>query len=82
LLLKACPNADVLLVCINGKFGNLNIEQAIELTLAVDPKIVIPNHYDLMELNSENPESFRHFYGEKAAPAQCVILSPMEKFEW
>jgi len=82
LLLKACPYADVLLVCINGKFGNLNIEQAIELTLAVNPKIVIPNHYDVMELNSENPESFSYFYAEREAPALCVILEPMEQLEW
>ena len=82
LLLKACPKADVLLTCINGKFGNLNIAQAIELTRAVNPEYVIPNHYDIMALNSENPESFRFFYEMTKQPAKCVILGIMEQFMW
>jgi len=82
LLLKACPNADVLLTCINGKFGNLNIAQAIELTRAVNPKYVIPNHYDIMALNSENPESFRYFYEQTKQQAKCIILEIMEQFMW
>jgi len=82
LLLKAAPNADVLLTCINGKFGNLNIAEAIELTQAVNPKYVIPNHYDIMALNSENPESFRYFYKSTKSNAQCVILEIMEQFVW
>jgi L-ascorbate 6-phosphate lactonase len=80
LLLKAAPYADVLLPCINGKWGNLHINDAIELTLAVKPKYVIPNHYDVMALNSENPESFRVFLGMREASAECVILKPMEGF--
>jgi len=81
LLLEAAPkNIDVLLTCINGKFGNLNIAQAIELTLAASPKYVIPNHYDVMALNAENPESFRYFYGN--GDAECVILQPLQEFVW
>lgn len=82
LLLKACPHTDVLLPCINGKWGNLHISDAIELTLAVKPKYVIPNHYDVMALNSENPESFRFFLNERKTDAECVILQPLEIFEW
>jgi len=78
LLLKAAPRADVLLTCINGKWGNLHIDEAIELTLAVKPKFVIPNHYDVMPLNAENPESFRYFLYKQETTAQCVILKTME----
>lgn len=81
LLLKAAPeHADVLLTCINGKWGNLHIDEAIELTLAVKPKYVIPNHYDVMPLNSENPESFRYFLYKQETTAECVILKPLEGF--
>jgi L-ascorbate 6-phosphate lactonase len=80
LLLKAAPYADVLLTCINGKWGNLHIDEAIELTLAVRPKYVIPNHYDVMPLNSENPESFRYFLYKEKTTAECVILNVMEGF--
>jgi len=82
LLLKACPKVDVLLTCINGKFGNLNIAQAVELTRAVNPLYVIPNHYDVMELNAEQPESFRYFCKEGNIAAECHILKTLEQFTW
>ena len=82
LLLKAAPNADVLLTCINGKFGNLNIEEAIKLTKAVNPLFVIPNHYDVMALNAENPESFRYFCDAEGLKSKCVVLKPLEEFQW
>jgi L-ascorbate 6-phosphate lactonase len=78
LLLKAAPHAEVLLVPINGKWGNLNIEQAALLVEAVKPRTVIPNHYDVMALNSENPEAFRH----RCKGADCVILPVMQPFIW
>lgn len=80
LLLKACPKADVLLTCINGKFGNLNIAEAVELTKAVKPRYVIPNHYDVMALNSENPESFKYFC--QVEGSECKILTLLERFTW
>ena len=83
LLLEACPtNADVLLTCINGKFGNLGIEQAVKLANAVNPKYAIPNHYDVMALNSENPASFRYFLEASNTDAECVILEVLEQFTW
>jgi len=81
LLLAACPkNIDVLLTCINGKFGNLNLAEAVRLTQAVNPKYVIPNHYDVMALNAENPESFRYFCNDKKVSAEVVVLPVLEKF--
>ena len=83
LLLDASPKGiDVLLTCINGKYGNLNVAQAVELTESVSPKYVIPNHYDVMALNSENPESFRYFCSNSKAKAEIVVLKTMEEFTW
>ncbi len=46
LLLEAAPRGvDVLIAPINGKWGNLNIEQAIALAKAVQPRYVLPCHY-------------------------------------
>ena len=81
LLLQTAPNVDVFLPCINGKYGNLDIAGAIKLTKAVNPKYVIPNHYDVMALNSENPESFKYFC-ENETDVKVVILKPLELFEW
>ena len=83
LLLEAAPKGiDMLLTCINGKYGNLNIAQAVELTKAVNPKYVIPNHYDVMALNAENPESFRYFCNSGNVQAEVVVLETMETFTW
>ena len=82
LLLQAAPKADVLLTCINGKFGNLTIEQAVQLAKICDPNYVIPHHFDMMELNSENPEAFRYFCQENGLGERCHILAAMDRFEW
>lgn len=82
LLTQACPKAEVLLCCINGKDGNLTIDEAIRLTRAVGPRYVIPNHYDMMALNAEDPRAFQYFHEAENAPGQCTILSIMETFEW
>lgn len=82
LLLDACPHADVLLVCINGKYGNLAITEAVALTKAVNPLFVIPNHYDIMALNSENPEAFRYFCSDAGIGDKCRILGVPERFTW
>jgi len=82
LLLRAAPHPEVLLVPINGKWGNLDVDQAIALTAAVNPRYVLPNHYDLMALNSENPETFRYFWNARGQPAKCVVVEIMEPFVW
>lgn len=82
LLLDACPRADVLLVCINGKYGNLTIDEAVRLAKAVKPRVVVPNHYDVMRLNSEDPEAFRYCCGEEGIGDLCRILAPLEPLIW
>ncbi len=83
LLLEAAPRAvEVLLVPINGKWGNLNVEQAVALTAAVGPRFVLPNHYDLMALNAENPETFRWFCQQRQLTSRCVIPTVMQPFLW
>ena len=71
---------EVLLLPINGKWGNLNVEQGVNVTAAVSPRFVLPNHYDLMALNSENPETFRWFCRQGQLEAQCVIPTIMQPF--
>jgi L-ascorbate 6-phosphate lactonase len=83
LLLQSAPKQpEVLLVPINGKWGNLNIEQAVELTAAVRPRYVMPNHYDIMALNAENPDTFRWFCRQRQLESECVIPTVMQPFTW
>jgi L-ascorbate 6-phosphate lactonase len=83
LLLQAAPRGvEMMLLPINGKWGNLNVEQAVELTAAVGPRYVLPIHYDMMALNAENPETFRWFCQQRKLTAQCVIPTVMQPFVW
>ena len=50
---------DILFICINGKLGNMNVEEAMKITRQISPKTAVPNHYDMFESNLENPENFR-----------------------
>lgn len=49
---------DYLFICINGKLGNMNADEAAKLTNIIKPRIAVPNHYDMFESNSENPENY------------------------
>jgi len=82
LLLKTAPQAEVGLFCINGKWGNLDVEKAAELAVKVNPRFAIPHHYDMMELNSENPNTFKHCLNCKNPEIEVRILCVMEQFVW
>ncbi len=49
---------DVLFVCINGRWGNMGIPEALTLAERVDAKLAIPNHYGLFAENTADPEPF------------------------
>jgi L-ascorbate 6-phosphate lactonase len=49
---------DVIFICINGKLGNMNVEDAIRLTEILLPKIGVPTHYGMFESNTEDPQKY------------------------
>lgn len=49
---------DLFFVCINGKLGNMNAQDAATLALALNPETVVPNHYGLFAENTANPQHF------------------------
>lgn len=51
-------SCDVLFVCINGKLGNMDVNEAVKLTEKIKPVTGIPNHYGMFESNTENPENY------------------------
>jgi L-ascorbate 6-phosphate lactonase len=82
LLLAAAPRAELLLVCINGKWGNLGIDDAIRLANHLRPRTAIPNHYDIMRFNSEEPEAFRVRMRMECPGVPVSILTVMEPYVW
>jgi len=47
---------DVMIAVINGAFRNLGPAEAAKLTQQVDPKVVIPCHYDMFHCNTMAPQ--------------------------
>ena len=54
----ADKNIDVMFICINGKLGNMNVDDAARLTRIIAPRIGVPNHYGMFESNSEDPQKY------------------------
>lgn len=49
---------DITFICINGRLGNMNVNEALVTAKKIGAKINFPNHYDMFESNSENPLLF------------------------
>jgi len=49
---------DICTICINGGFHNLSHMDAARIVKDINPKVVIPCHYDMMVNNVGNPEMF------------------------
>ncbi len=82
LLLECAPSAETALICINGHWGNLSVEEAADLANQVKPVYAIPHHYDLMALNAANPESFRYQMNSVNPKIQVKILRVLDPFVW
>ncbi len=52
---------DVTFICINGRLGNMNVEEALITAKKIGAKLNVPNHYDMFASNSEDPHLFADF---------------------
>jgi L-ascorbate 6-phosphate lactonase len=69
------PNGvDVCTICINGGFRNLAAGQAAAVVNAIQPRVVIPCHYDMMVNNVGSPEMFRAALELAGSSAEFVVL--------
>lgn len=66
-------HVDMALLCINGKFGNMNYAEAYSLSEALNPKYAVPCHFDMFPINQENPELFTQLFIQERSKTQCVI---------
>ena len=49
---------DVMIICINGRLGNMNAEDAARLTKILSPRVGIPTHYGMFASNTEDPTAY------------------------
>ncbi|MBX7256005.1 MAG: MBL fold metallo-hydrolase [Candidatus Hydrogenedentes bacterium] len=71
---------DVLLTCINGRFGNLDAEQAAELTTLIAPRVVVPCHFWMFKEHNGDPESFIQACSRRCPHVPVRLLTPGEGF--
>ncbi len=77
-LIDLKPN--VLLTCINGRFGNLNAGEAAELTAIVSPQIVVPCHFWMFKEHNGDPEAFIQACAMRCPEVRVRLLTPGEGF--
>ncbi len=49
---------DIAFLCINGRLGNMTVEEAVLTAEQIGAKVNIPNHYDMFASNTEDPKKF------------------------
>ncbi len=59
---------DVLLVPINGKWGNMDAASAAKLAAQIGPREVIPMHYGMFAQNTADPDAFAALLAAETHP--------------
>lgn len=72
-ILAIAPKIDVAFICINGKLGNMNAEDAATLMNQIKPALAIPMHYGLFKENTTDPNIFITLM--KQAGIKCMELT-------
>ncbi|MDD4923033.1 MAG: MBL fold metallo-hydrolase, partial [Bacteroidales bacterium] len=49
---------DIVMICINGKLGNMNWREAVDVVVQLKPRLAIPMHYGMFAENTADPEPF------------------------
>ena len=72
----ANARADVVCCCINGRWGNMDAAEAVEVALRSGARLAIPNHYGMFAENTADPADFT-----RAAEARGIKTYVMEQDE-
>lgn len=70
---------EVLIPCINGRFGNLNPEEAALLARDAGSKLTIASHFWMFVEQDGDPASFLEFCSKLAPGVGAVVMKPGER---
>jgi L-ascorbate metabolism protein UlaG (beta-lactamase superfamily) len=70
---------DILLPCINERFGNMNAREAALLASLTNPKVVIPTHFWMFVEQNGDPGAFLSYCKEFAPQTQALLMKPGEE---
>jgi L-ascorbate 6-phosphate lactonase len=69
-------------ICINGGYHNLSHWEAAEICALIQPKLVLPAHYDTMPHNLQPPHMFQKSLFEKARDVAYLRLEYFRAYEF
>lgn len=69
---------DILLPCINGRFGNLDAEEAAGLAGLIAPRAVVPCHFWMFKEHNGDPEAFFQACSRRCPETPVRLLTPGE----
>lgn len=67
---------DVMLICINGGYGNMDAAEAAQLVAAIEPAVVVPMHWGLVAENTGDPAAFVRALGKTGSSARPLVMLP------
>lgn len=73
--------ADILILPINGAYGNLNEIEAVKAVSIAKPTLAIPCHYWNFAEHGGDPEKFASEMQEKIPEVPYLLMRPGETFE-
>ncbi len=66
----------LVLVCINGQYGNMNPVEAARLTCEIGPAVAIPMHWGLVGENTAEPADFVAALSAQGCGTRPLVLLP------
>jgi len=70
----------VVLPCINGRFGNMDAEQAARLIGRINPRVAIASHFWMFVEHGGDPASFLENCSKHAPGVRAMVMKPGERF--
>ena len=71
---------DILIPCINGRYGNLNALEAAQLTRDANPRLAIASHFWMFVEHDGDPAAFLEHCSKLAPDAKAIVMKPGEKY--
>ena len=71
---------EILILPINGKYNNLNTEEAAKLTALIRPDIVIPCHFWMFKEHNGDPQAFVESLKKYASQIKPLFTTPGEVY--
>jgi L-ascorbate 6-phosphate lactonase len=70
----------VVVPCINGRFGNMDAEQAARLVSRIKPKVAIASHFWMFVEHGGDPASFLENCAKHSPDVSAMVMKPGERF--